>query len=332
MQRVSSALEKIRKQSLIVLVLLALFACGNRDYAEVVGILEWDRLELVAEASEPIIEISAHEGERLMAGQIILQQDPKRMLAQRAEAEAARAQAAARLAELKRGPRPELIEQARARLQGAESELQRALAEFQRTSTLVEKQLSTAEALDLARAQRDRARAERDAARAALEALLTGTTVEELQQAEAALAQTEARLQALEITLERLTLRAPREGVLDALPYELGERPTAGAVIAVMLAGRAPYARVYVPEPLRVHINSGTPAKVFIDGIEQPFDARVRTVSHDAVFTPFYSLTERDRSRLSYLAEVELIESGLRDPEAQTLSSGIPVKVVFPHD
>lgn len=316
----------MNKHLLIMLMAPLLFACGGKDYTEVVGILEWDRLELTAEASEPIIEILAHEGDPLAVGQVILQLDPQRIRAQLAEAEAARAQAAARLAELKRGPRPELIEQARARLHGTESELQRATAEYQRISTLVEKRLATAEALDSARAQRDRARADRDAARAELEALLAGTTVEELQQAEAALAQTEARLQALNIALDRLTLRAPQAGRLDTLPYELGERPPTGAVIAVMLAGQAPYARVYVPEPLRALVNQGTPAKVFIDGIEQPYDAHVRTISRDAVFTPFYSLTEQDRSRLSYLAEVELSGS-----EPQTLSSGIPVRVIFPH-
>lgn len=308
----------------IALMSLLLFACGNQDHTEVVGILEWDRLELTAEASEPITEILAREGDALEAGQAIMQLDPQRTKAQLAEAEAARAQAAARLAELKRGPRAELIEQARARLRGAESESQRASAEYQRISALVEKRLATAEALDSARTQRDRARADFDAARAELEALLAGTTAEELEQAEAALAQTEARLQALNITLERLTLRAPQPGRLDTLPYELGERPPAGAVIAVMLAGQTPYARVYVPEPSRALVNQGTPAQVFIDGIEQPFDAHVRTISRDAVFTPFYSLTEQDRSRLSYLAEVEL--SGAA---SQTLSSGMPVRVIF---
>jgi HlyD family secretion protein len=311
----------------IMLASSLLLACEGQQYTEVVGILEWDRLELTAEANEPIIEIHIQEGETLAAGQVILQLDPSRTLAQRNEAEAARAQAAAKLAELERGPRPELIEAARARLRGTESELQRAVAEYQRIHALVEKQLSTAEALDSARAQRDRARAERDAARAELEALLAGTTVEELQQAEGALNQTEARLQTLEITLERLTLRAPREGVLDALPYELGERPAAGAVIAVMLAGQTPYARVYIPEPSRAHINQGTPARVYVDGISEAFSGRVRTISRDAVFTPFYSLTERDRSRLSYLAEVELTDGA---SEVRTLSSGIPVKVVFP--
>ena len=157
-----------------------------------------------------------------------------------------------------------------------------------------------------------------------LQELLAGTTVEELKQAAAAVTQAEARLRVLKITLERLTVTAPRTGRLDSLPYELGERPKAGDTVAVLLAGGSPYARVYVAEPWRAHITQGTPATILIDGMDKPFSGRVRMISHDAVFTPFYSLTEKDRSRLSYLAEVELKEA-----EAQQLSSGIPLRVEF---
>jgi HlyD family secretion protein len=97
-----------------------------------------------------------------------------------------------------------------------------------------------------------------------------------------------------------------------------------GAVIAVMLINKAPYARIYVPEPLRAKVHQGTEAKVYIDGIEQAFNGHVRMISSEAVFTPYYSLTERDRSRLSYLAEVVLDE-----PEVQQLPSGMPVRVEF---
>ncbi len=57
-------------------------------------------------------------------------------------------------------------------------------------------------------------------------------------------------------------MTAPVAGRLDALPYELGERPRAGDVVAVLLAAGAPYARVYVPEPLLVAARQGAPAEV----------------------------------------------------------------------
>lgn len=290
----------------------------------VVGILEWDRIELTAEANEPIVEVLAKEGDKVRTGQVILQLDTQRLTAERDEADAALGQAAARLAELRRGPRAERIVQARARLRGAESESITAENDLARVRSLVKKSLASPEALDNSRAQYDRARAERDATRAALEELLAGTTAEELEQAEAARAQADARLRALEVSLRRLTVTAPRDGRLDTLPFKLGERPRSGAVVAVMLSGAAPYARVYVPEPQRVRITAASRARIFVDGLDQPFDGRVRMVSQDAVFTPFYSLTERDRSRLSYVAEVEL-----EGRQAAELPAGVPVRVEF---
>lgn len=299
-------------------------ACGSQEQPYAIGILEWDRIELSAEINEPVTEILAHEGDMLEAGQPILRLDSRRAHARLDEALAFHEEAAARLAELQRGPRSERIKEAQARLRGAESELIRAETEFQRVQSLIEKRLAAAEILDSARTQQERARADRDASHAALQELLAGTTVEELKQASAALTQAEARLRVLKITLERLTVAAPIAGRLDSLPYELGERPKAGDAVAVLLAGESPYARVYVAEPWLAHITQGTPATVLIDGIDKPFSGQVRMLSRDPVFTPFYSLTERDRSRLSYLAEIEL-----KGTEAQKLASGIPVRVEF---
>jgi HlyD family secretion protein len=305
-------------------ILLTLSACSNDEPLSAVGLLEWDRVELIAETNERITEISAHEGDMLETGSIILQQDSRRVQAQLDESQASLEQARARLAELKRGPRAERIDEAKAKLQGILSEEENARVELKRAQSLVAKKLVSPEAVDTADTRLKKATSDKNAARASLEELLNGSTAEELQQAEAAVAQAEARVSALTVTRDNLTLRAPRPGRLDNLPYEAGERPSMGAVIAVMLVNKAPYARIYVPEPLRAKVHQGTEAKIYIDGIEQAFTGKVRMISSEAVFTPYYSLTERDRSRLSYLAEVVLNE-----PEIQQLPSGMPVRVEF---
>lgn len=301
-----------------------LLSCGNGEPPTATGLLEWDRLELIAETNEPILETVAREGDLLQAGAVILRQDARRTQAQLDEAEAILAQAQSRLAELKRGPREELIDEARAKLQSAQSEADNDRREFERAQSLVEKNLVSRETVDTARTRLNKAVADRDAALAALEALLHGTTVEELNQAEAAVAQAEARVRALTITLDNLTLEAPRAGRLDNLPYLAGERPAAGSVIAVVLIDTAPYARVYVPEAVRARVHQGTGAMVYIDGLPDPVPGAVRMISSEAIFTPYYSLTENDRSRLSYVAEVELTGSG-----GARLPSGIPVRVEF---
>jgi len=309
---------------LTLLVAATLSACADKGPQAVVGLLEWDRVELKAEAAEPIIDVLVREGDRVSAGQAILRQDPRRVEAQRDEARAARDQAAARLAELKRGPRRERIDAQRAELAGAESLATTTQKELVRVQSLLAKQLATPQARDAAQAKRDQAVAARDAARSVLAEMLDGTTPEELAQAQAALAQTEAGLTRIQITLERLTVRAPRAGRLDSLPFKLGDRPGPGAVVAVLLVGDAPYARVYVPEPLKAQVIQGGRARVWVDGIEQPFEGRVRMTSSDPAFTPYYSLTERDRSRLSYPTEITL-----EGEAASQLPAGAPLRAEF---
>lgn len=301
-----------------------LVACQRNDPFDVVGTLEWDRIELTADTAEPIVAIEVREGEAVVAGQTLLQLDARRVQSRLDESRALLAQHAARLAELQRGPRVERLTQARAKLAGAEGTLDAASHELKRVRPLVKQELLTLQDLDNAQSAYDMARAARDAAQAALTELEHGTTREELDQAVAARAAAAAAVRGLEVSLEQLTVRAPVPGVVDDLPLEPGERPAQGAVVAVLLAGEAPHARVYLPEPLRTRVSVGDPASVYVDGIEQPFSGRVRRVSADPAFTPYYSLTERDRSRLSYLTEVELV-----DEAARKLPAGVPLRAAF---
>ena len=296
-------------------------ACGGDD-SRLLGTLERDRLELIAESQDPIVEVAVTEGDRVAPGQLLLRLDPAAVEARLTQSRAQVAQAERRLAELVSGPRREEILAARARLAGASARRDTESREFDRIEALVRSALLPPSALDRQRAVRDGAAADREAANEQLLQLERGTRREVLDQAQAALEQAQAGAAQLGIERARLDVTAPRAGIVDALPYKLGERPPRGAPVVVMLADGAPYARVFVPEPLRSQVASGTRARVFMDGSDRTWSARVRFISSDAAFTPYYALTERDRSRLSYLAEVELDE-----PQAGTLPTGIPVQV-----
>ena len=310
-----------------VFALLATLAAGcsnDGDPAVAVGTLERDRIEITAEAWEVITAVEVAEGDAVTEGQVLARQDARRTEVRLAQLEAAAMQAERRLAELLRGPRREDIEEARARLRGTDAQLETDLREFARVSDLVAQALLSESDLDVASARRDTSRAARDEAYARLEALLEGTTVEELDQARASLTEAEALADDARLTLDRLALRATRDGVVDALPVEAGDRPGAGDIVAVLLADGAPYARVYVPAAVRAEVVPGTPATVVVDGVGRVFRGRVRTVAAEAAFTPYFALTERDRGRLSYLAEVTL-----EDGDASALPTGLPVEVRF---
>ncbi len=134
------------------------------------------------------------EGDPVEAGAPLLRLDERRLGAQAARARATRNEAAARLAELERGPRAERIREARARLVGAESAVANSEREYERSRALELKAYESVERRDQLSAARDQALARRDQARAALEAMETGTTSEELDQARASLAAADAAL------------------------------------------------------------------------------------------------------------------------------------------
>jgi HlyD family secretion protein len=302
---------------------LALAACGNDAYdGQILGTLERDRLELVAESNEPIVEVLVREGDAVQAGATLLRQELGSMQARLDQAVAARNVADRRLAELVKGPRAQEIAEARAALESARSLQETEANEYQRVQDLVSRKLLSQSALDQQRARRDSAAGTNKQATARLNLLLEGTRVEEVEQAEAALKQVQAALVELETSAARYVVKAPRAGRIEAIPYKLGERPAAGTPLIVMLADGTPYARVYVPEPLRTKFLPGTRIHVHVDGRDAELNGVVRFVSAEAAFTPYYALTQEDRSRLAYLAEIDLEESA-----GAEVPTGMPVQV-----
>jgi HlyD family secretion protein len=306
-----------------VLLLGVLTACDRQETTYMVGTLERDRIDVVVESNEPITVIHAKDGQEVEPGDLILEQDPARAAARLAQQVGLRNQAAARLAELERGPREELIREARAKLEASRARQINAKANLQRTREVFERGLSSEGRLDLAETNHKTAVEQVNADSEALDRLLHGTTIEELDQAAAAVEAGEAQVRQAQLDLERTRILAPVAGVVDKVLFRVGERPAPGTTIAVILDSSRTYARVYVPEHLRTRVTPGAGIDVRIDGEEETFSGTVRWVSSDATFTPYFALTEHDRSRLSFLAEIDI-------PDAAQLPSGVPLQADFP--
>jgi len=306
----------------LVACALVLSACDSSlDENRIVGELASDRIELTAEAAEPVTEILVAEGEAVTAGQVLMRQDAARAEARLAESAAALGQAQARLDELVRGPRSEQIAAARANVGGAKDELEFRRSDFTRVQKIHAQKLASPELLDRAKAALDAAEANDELRRAQLQELLSGTTVEELAQAEQTVKQAAARRDLLRVDLARHETKAPVDGIVDSRLFELGERPAPGQPLMIMLPGNQPYARVYVPEHLRVQVSTGMAATIYVDGLDEAVAGNVRWVASEAAYTPYYALTERDRGHLTYLAKVDIAEERARLPD------GIPVEV-----
>ena len=315
----------LNPQWLVLATSLALVVGCERvsNDQRVVGQLESDRIELVAEFSEPIVSRPVAEGTWVDAGTVLVQQNDDRARARIVELEAMLEQQRARLAELTRGPREEQILAEQANVAGARKDLDFREIEYRRALDVHDRKLASPESLDRAKAALDTARATLEFREARLSELLAGTTVEELRQAESAVQQAEARLASGRIDAARHAVLAPVDGLVDSILFELGERPQAGTPTVVLLAGDQPYARVYVPESQRAQVRVGTLASVHVDGIETPYEGRVRWIASEAAFTPYFALTEHDRGRLTYLAKIDLERRDVR------LADGVPIEAEF---
>ncbi|WP_237056541.1 hemolysin secretion protein D [Microbulbifer sp. TT37] len=262
----------------------------------------------------------------MAAGQPLIRLDER---ATRARLQVARAEATrlrAQLDELEEGPRVEEIERAGAALEAARATRQEAFDNHRRLLALKEEDFISQADIDRARTDLDTAIAEVESRTAALQELQRGTRAEQLAQGRAALARAEAEARLQAVLLDKLLLQAPRSGRIDDLPFRTGDEAPVGAPLVNMLVGEAPYARVYIPQSLRPGIHTGDRAVVYIVDVAGSFEGRVRTIRSEPSFTPYYALTGKDVSRLSYLAEIQL------GADAAQLPSGLPLRAEFTGD
>lgn len=316
-------MSEMIRHALLIALSLVVAACGDGEPDYAVGTVERHRINVVADSNEPIESLHAAEGDAVSTGALLARQNSEKLNFALDQARAEVAVASARLEEAETGPRAQEIAAARARVAAAESVYETLQTELRRQEALLSRELASQSVVDRLQGQFQEAEAKRDEARATLDELLEGTRSEELDQARATYAARRAELSRLEIDRERANLRAPVDGVVETIVFRVGERPNAGQTVVAVLSSERLFARVHIPEPLRTRIHIGDTATLHIDGHDGDYRGTVRWISSAAAFTPYYALTQQDRSRLAYLAEIDL--TGDVD-----LPAGIPVEARFP--
>ncbi|MCE9679825.1 HlyD family efflux transporter periplasmic adaptor subunit [Shewanella sp. AS1] len=309
---------------LLTFITLLMTGCEPSDPPQALGTLERDRVLLRATAAELITSLPKKEGSMVEQGELLLQLDPRKQATRVAIAKADLEQAQAYLLRLTNGERPEDIASAQANVARTTAAMVQAEKSYQRIKSLKKQNLVSQSDLDDATANRDRTRAEHKAANESLAKLIVGVRQEDITQAQAALDAARAKLELEQQTLSDLSITATRSGRLESLPFNLGERVPINAVVVAIQADDAPYARVYIPEAKVARVAIGQQLNVYIDGVEKPLKGKLRWLSKEPAFTPYYALNQQDRSRLVYLAELDL---GL---DAAALPTGIPAQVELP--
>lgn len=189
--------------------------------------------------------------------------------------------------------------------------------------TILDAQVSVAQAnVDKAQADFDKVRIGPDPA----DLTLAQAQVKAAQAALAAAgASTQASVEAIDLQLEKLTVKAPADGVVLTRSINPGEVLQPGGT--AMTLGRLATLRatVYMPEDRYGLVSPGDEAITRVDAYpDVSFSGTVLRVADKAEFTPTNVQTKDDRTRLVYAVVIELDNPNL------ALKPGMVVDVEFP--
>jgi multidrug efflux pump subunit AcrA (membrane-fusion protein) len=251
-------------------------------HLETTGTLKAHRESKVGPRISGIVHrVLVEEGMEVKEGDPLIQMDTSELVLIRDEAQAALGVAKAHLARILAGSRPEVVEQARARLKEAEALYQNASAERRRVETLFRKGTVPRKLYDQAVAQHEAAEAALEAAREGLRMALKGATKEEVQVARAEVARAEAALRRAEQALKDAVIRAPFGGVVVRRFVNKGEYVSTVAQTPLLwLMDIDPVElEIQIPEEHCREVAVGSPVEISPDALPgESFQGRVTEI------------------------------------------------------
>ncbi|HNS00005.1 MAG TPA: secretion protein HlyD [Planctomycetota bacterium] len=290
----------------------ALRLYGNVDIREV---------QLAFRQPGRIARMAFDEGDRVSAGQSMAALDAQPYQEALAVAEAQVQLARAELEKLRRGLRPQEIDQAREVLNQARALAAEAELDFQRQSGLLDSGASSRRTVDAARAAHERAAAGVKAAEAALSQAAEGFRREDIAAGEARLAAAEAARAQAATALADTELLAPSAGTVIARVREPGSMVASQSAVYSLSLDTPVYVRAYVGEPDLGRVAPGMPVRVRSDSSQRVYRGRVGFVSPRAEFTPKTVETADLRTDLVYRLRIVVEDAD------EALRQGMPVTI-----
>ena len=248
--------------------LILMSGCERRSNA-VSGTIEVDEVHVGPRSGGRVEKIFAQEGDRLHAGQPIVQLEASELLARR-DLAAAQIETAIR-----------------------DTDSQTALLDFLRDDTKRQQDLLKRKVISPTDAQKA------DSSARAQEKVVEGATMR--------VVQARAQLADIDAQLAEMQVKAPTDSVLEVLSVKVGDVLPANREVATLLLPQHLWVRVFVPEPWLGLIKVGDAVKVRVDSFpNKDFDGTVEQVNRQAEFTPRNVQTVADRIRQVFGVKVRL--------------------------
>lgn len=297
----------------------ALVLYGNVDIREV---------QLAFRQPGRVLEMLFEEGDAVSAGARVATLDPEPYREALAVAEASVRVAAAEVARLHGGLRPQEITRAREELNRARAAATDAERNFQRQAGLLASQAISQATFDDTRAVRDQTAASARAADAALSQAVEGFRNEDIAAGEARLAAAEATRDQAATALADTELLAPSNGTILARVREPGSMVASQSAVYSLSLDTPVYVRAYVGGPDLGRVAPGTRVHVRGDSSDRAYAGQIGFVSPRAEFTPKTVETPDLRTDLVYrlrvVIDADQVDGGLRQGMPVTIEVEAP--------
>jgi HlyD family secretion protein len=265
---VQTKIDKYLRVSALITLSILTASCGERRNT-VSGTIEVDEVHVGPRSGGRVEKIFAQEGDRLRAGQPIVELDAAELKARRDLA----------------------VAQIDSATHDAESQV--ALLEFLRDDAKRQQDLLKRKVISPTDAQK---------------AASSATAQEKIvAAAQTRVIQARAQLADIDAQLAEMQVKAPSDCVLEVLSVKAGDVLAANREVATLLLPQHLWVRVYVPEPWLGLIKIGDHVRVRVDSFRgKDFDGIVEQVNRQAEFTPRNVQTVEDRIRQVFGVKIRL--------------------------
>jgi HlyD family secretion protein len=294
------------------------FARSPEAPTEIIGVVRSTEVRVEPEVNGQLVSIAVRKGDHVHAGDVLAKLSAVELTAQVDQARAALASVTANRNNIYAGVRREQLDSLQAAIAKADARLAYVQAQLTRTSTLARQDFESQQALDQATNDFASAGADVAAAQANYDAAVAGPTREERAISDAQVQAAAAAVAVLERRLDKMTLRAPVDGVVSVIAAELGENVRPGQPILMVEADGGQWLSFNVREDRLGGLAIGKTVNVLRNGADATSKAVVTQLQPLGTFATWQAervIGDHDRNtlrlRLDPQGQVAALEPGM---------------------
>jgi HlyD family secretion protein len=294
--------------------LLVYFRYRLEPAAAIVGVVRATEVRVEPEVNGQLVSIAVEKGARVHAGDVLARLSAVELTAQADQARAALASATATRNNVYAGVRREQVASLKDGIAKANARLEYVQAQLTRTSTLARQSFESQQALDQAENDAAGARADVAEAQANYDAAVAGPTREERAIADAQVQAAATAVAVLGRRLEKMTLRAPTDGVVSVIAAEVGENIRAGQPILMVEAAGEQWLSFNVREDHLSGLSIGETVSVMRNGADGAIKAVITELRPLGTFATWQAervIGDHDRNTLRLRLDPEGEPAGL---------------------